>query len=339
MTEWALSAIVPTHNRAPLLPDVLASLATQQFPSNRWELIVVDDGSTDGTADVVGRFAKDAPMRVAFIRQRNSGAGAARNAGAAIAAGRRLLFLDDDMIAAGALVGEHARYADDPGTSVIGRITVPPARRNPWTAWEDSQLTKLAAELAAGRAPGPRDFNSGNCSLPSELFHAVGGFAVTLARGEDFKLGYRLAGQGSRFAYNERALCTHLGSHAYAVWATNAEAFGRSEIALQEGVAPTALAEEAAGWYRQRNILNRVAVRLASGNAALRRPAAACIGAVGRAAHHLGARALANAAYSAVYNILYWHGLIDSVGSDRFWPAVQRTALAERNPEQGAACR
>ncbi len=327
MSELALSAIVPTRDRAALLSNLLASLAAQQFPPDRWELIVVDDGSTDGTPDVVERFAKNTPMRVALIRQRNAGAGAARNAGAAVARGRRLLFLDDDMIASEALVREHARYAEDPRTSIMGCIAVPPARGDPWTAWEDSQLTNLAAELAAGRAPGPRDFNSGNCSAPSELFHAVGGFGVALARGEDFQLGFRLAGQGGRFAYNQRALSTHLGSHPYAAWAKNAEAFGRSEVALREGFAPKALAEEAAGWFRQRNVLNRAAVRLSSGSAALRWPAVACLGVAGRTAHHLGARALAIAAYSAVYNILYWHGLIDSLGSDRFWPAVRGRRL------------
>ncbi len=82
MSELALSAIVPTRNRAALLSGLLASLAAQQFPPDRWELIVVDDGSTDGTADVVARFAKNAPMRVELVRQCNAGVGAARNAGA-----------------------------------------------------------------------------------------------------------------------------------------------------------------------------------------------------------------------------------------------------------------
>lgn len=337
MSEPALSVVIPTRNRAELLPAVLASLAAQQFPSDRWELIVVNDSSTDGTTDVVARYAKNAQMRVALIQQRNAGAGAARNAGAAVARGRRLLFLDDDMIASDALVGEHARYAEDERTSIIGRIVPPPARRDPWTAWEDAQLTKLGAELAAGRTPGPRDFYSGNCSVPSQLFRAVGGFGVGLARGEDFQLGFRLADRGGRFAYSQRALSTHVGAHGYGAWAKNAEAFGRSEIALREGFTRTALAEEAARWYRQRNTLNRAAVRLCAGSAAWRRPVVASFAGAGRAAHYLGARALANAAYSAVYNILYWHGLIDSLGSDQFWPAVRRTTLAERSPGRSPA--
>jgi glycosyltransferase involved in cell wall biosynthesis len=326
MSEPVLSAIVPTRNRAELLPRVLANLAEQQFPPDRWELIVVDDGSTDGTAEVVGRFMKDARMRVALIRQKNAGAGAARNAGAAVARGRRFLFLDDDMIASAALVAEHAGYTEDPSTSVIGRIEPPSSHRDPWMAWEDAQLAKLAAALAAGRAPGPRDFYSGNCSVPSALFHAVGGFDVTLARGEDFQLGFRLADHGGHLAYSQRALSTHLGAHSYAAWTKNAETFGRSEIVLRDGLARETLAKEAAGRYRQRNILNRAAVRFSSGNAALRRILVANLDAAGRAAHHVGLRAPANAAYSAVYNIFYWHGLIDGLGSDQFWRAVRRPA-------------
>jgi GT2 family glycosyltransferase len=336
MSEPALSAIVPTRNRAALLPRVLAGLAAQQFPPDRWELIVVDDGSTDGTADVAAQFVKNAPMRATLIRQRNAGAGAARNAGAAVARGRRLLFLDDDMIASTTLVAEHARYTEDPSTSVIGCMAPPPSYRDPWMAWEDAQLSKLAAVLAAGRAPGPRDFYSGNCSVPSALFHAVGGFDVTLARGEDFQLGFRLADHGGRFAYSQQALSTHLGAHSYAAWTKNAETFGQSEIVLRDGLARETLAEEAAGWYRQRNILNRVAVRFSSGNTALRRILVANLDAAGRAAHHLGLRAPTNAAYSAIYNIFYWRGLIDSLGSDRFWRAVRRTALARRSAD-GAA--
>ncbi len=236
------------------------------------------------------------------------------------------------MVASEALVGAHARYAYDSTTSVIGCILPPPSRRDPWTAWEDARLAKRAAALAAGQEPGPRDFHGGNCSVPSKGFHAVGGFDSALARGEDFEFGFRLANHGSRFAYSQQALSTNLGSHPYAVWAKNAEAFGRSEIALREGYAPEALADEAASSFRQQNVLNRAAVEFCSGSAALRGPAIACLRIAGRTAHHLRAPALAIAAYSAVYNILYWHGLIDSLGSDRFWPAVRRTTLAEKSP-------
>src|SRR5688572_12763531 len=127
MSRPLLSVVIPTRNRVRLLERVLASLAVQRFPHDLWELIVVDDGATDETPVLVARFAESAPMRTTLLRQRNAGAAAARNAGAAIADGTRLLFLDDDMIASENLVAEHARYAGDQHACVIGGM-LPPTR-------------------------------------------------------------------------------------------------------------------------------------------------------------------------------------------------------------------
>src|SRR5687767_6379658 len=89
----AVSVVVPAYNAAATLAEALRSLVGQTFP--RWEAIVVDDGSSDGTADVAAQFAEmDTRFRV--IRQANQGEAGARNAGIEAARFDWLLFLDAD---------------------------------------------------------------------------------------------------------------------------------------------------------------------------------------------------------------------------------------------------
>jgi glycosyltransferase involved in cell wall biosynthesis len=92
MFEPMVSVIIPSHNRSHLLPRAVASVRRQTY--SNWELIVVDDGSTDGTEDVVR--AIDDP-RISYVRhERNRGACAARNTGFSRASGDFVAWLDSD---------------------------------------------------------------------------------------------------------------------------------------------------------------------------------------------------------------------------------------------------
>src|SRR5438034_6680027 len=93
-----LCVAVPTRNRAALLRDCLASLVNQNFPADRYEIIVVDDGSTDGTAAVVRQFqaVKQSPT-VRYVLPEGRGLNAARNAGLQAARGDPIAFVDDDI--------------------------------------------------------------------------------------------------------------------------------------------------------------------------------------------------------------------------------------------------
>jgi glycosyltransferase involved in cell wall biosynthesis len=87
-----VSVVVPTYNRAKVVPNAVASVLAQTFPD--LEVVVVDDGSIDATAEVVGSLPDE---RVRLVRlERNRGLAAARNAGIRAARGRYIAFLDDD---------------------------------------------------------------------------------------------------------------------------------------------------------------------------------------------------------------------------------------------------
>src|SRR5258708_6335810 len=81
------SVIVPTYNRARVLPHLFTALAHQLYPADRMELIVVDNSSSDDTEQVVERWARVLPFQVCFYRKDNKGPAASRNYGAARARG------------------------------------------------------------------------------------------------------------------------------------------------------------------------------------------------------------------------------------------------------------
>jgi len=91
-----VSVVLPCHNRAAFLPDALAAIQGQTF--KEWELILVDDGSTDGTDELVRERTKGIRQRVEIVWQENAGAYAARAKGLLHAAGEFIAFYDSDDI-------------------------------------------------------------------------------------------------------------------------------------------------------------------------------------------------------------------------------------------------
>jgi glycosyltransferase involved in cell wall biosynthesis len=89
-----VSIILPTYNREKFLPEAFAAIAAQAFTD--WELIVVDDGSTDGTPELVPRLTADFAQPVRYISQENQGAYGARNTGLDHATGKYIAFYDSD---------------------------------------------------------------------------------------------------------------------------------------------------------------------------------------------------------------------------------------------------
>jgi glycosyltransferase involved in cell wall biosynthesis len=204
-----LSIIIPTHNRVERLRRCLNALGHQTQPAADFEVIVVDDGSTDGTAEMLARL--ETPFVLRIIHQAKSGQCAARNRGVDVAS-CYCLFIDDDVMAGPDLVAEHLKtQRANGGVVAIGQLTAVLPASADWFArcfakgWHDHY-----ARLNQGaRPPQSRDCYSGNLSAPREALLAVGGFAVDLSTNFGPELGYRLQQHGLGIVYLPAAQGEH----------------------------------------------------------------------------------------------------------------------------------
>lgn len=96
MSEFEISVIIPVYNAESYLEETLQSVVKQSLGIEKIQIVLVDDGSSDGSADVCMRFASQHPNNTIFIQQENSGVSAARNRGLEAATGRFVTFLDSD---------------------------------------------------------------------------------------------------------------------------------------------------------------------------------------------------------------------------------------------------
>jgi glycosyltransferase involved in cell wall biosynthesis len=162
ITEPVVSVIVPTHDAASLLPDALGSVFDQTF--GLFELIVVDDGSTDDTSEVLTRC--DDP-RLRFVRQPRQGAAAARNRGVSLARAPFLAFLDaDDLWHADKLETQCGALDVDPGLDMVfGHV---------------EEFDDVTGEV---RPPVP-GYSSGTLLVRTSAFMQVGLFSVAWRVGE-----------------------------------------------------------------------------------------------------------------------------------------------------------
>ena len=201
-----LSIIIPTYNRAGRLKACLEALTQQTHPAADFEVIVVVDGSTDKTAEMLAKLAT--PYALTVLYQENSGQQIAYNNGAEHARGRSCLFLDDDIMAESQLVAEHLRLHKQQEKVVgIGQIAISVANADSYTqrfaqGWNEhhKQLSQAPRQLSW------RDGYGGNLSVSRSLFMDVGGFAPSIRRSHDIELAFRLEQHGLTFVYLPEAI-------------------------------------------------------------------------------------------------------------------------------------
>jgi glycosyltransferase involved in cell wall biosynthesis len=195
-TPPTVSIILPTYNRAPLLPRAVTSALSQTYAD--FELIIVDDGSSDDTPTVVAGFTD---RRIVYLPRRHEGAAAAENAGLAIARGRFIGFLDDDdEWLPGKLAAQVAAFAEEPpetGVVYTGRWRLQGGRRS-----YGPSPRILRKNGAIHREIVRRTTHvSLVCALVRrECFDEVGGFDESLPTSNDYDLWIRMS-RRYRFRY------------------------------------------------------------------------------------------------------------------------------------------
>ncbi|MBA2751911.1 MAG: glycosyltransferase family 2 protein, partial [Actinobacteria bacterium] len=131
-----ITVVSPTHQRAGRLVRLLAALEVQEHPPDRFEVVVVDDGSTDHTADVLRRAVERGAMDLRTLRvERNQGPAPARNLGWRTASAPLVAFIDDDCTPDPRWLGAMIRAFDRNERLGVaqGHTQAPDGPRGPWT--------------------------------------------------------------------------------------------------------------------------------------------------------------------------------------------------------------
>ena len=193
-----------TYNRARLLARVLDACFEQDVAAT-YEVVLVNDGSTDGTADIIEAARRRARVPFTALAQSNAGLASARNAGIAVASGERVIFIDDDVLPMPNFVAEHLRAAQLNIDLVVRGAVI-----------EVESFDRLPAPFWTLRNYSANWFWTSNVSVSRRRLDEVRigermWFDETFSEygWEDIELGLRLREAGARAVFNKKALAFH----------------------------------------------------------------------------------------------------------------------------------
>ena len=226
-----LTVAIASYNRRRELAGALEAISAQSYPAERFEAVVVLDGSTDGSAELVRSLPAPYPLRL--VEQDNRGLGASRNRGAREASGPIVVFLDDDAFPEPDFLARHAAAHRDAHDERFVLGYTPPVVRDAglWSIairnwWEDFFRRR--------REPEHRwtfmDVADGNSSISRSLFLDCEGFDEGLERRHDWEFGARILKRGVGLAHLHEAVAWHHFDTSFAAALRNRRHEGRADI-------------------------------------------------------------------------------------------------------------
>jgi len=214
--RFALSVVIPTYNRRAILRKTLLAFMSQTCAPEKFEMIVVDDGSTDDTVAMVRQFNASFPLRI--LTAEHAGANAARNLGIRAAQGRVVVITGDDMIPEPSFLDAHATFHERHPSeldAMLGfidwspELTVTPFMR--FIVSPEGGQQFAFHEVRNGKADF-RLFYTSNLSVKRDLLlkqPVLFDQDFTYPAYDDVELGYRLSAQGLQLHYNAMAVTCH----------------------------------------------------------------------------------------------------------------------------------
>lgn len=259
-----LSVIIPTRNRAQRLADLLDSLAGQEPVPFEWEVIVVDNASTDATAEVTQQKSETLPITIRHVVEPRLGLHYGRHRGAKEARGKVLAYLDDDMILDRQWIRGTDLLLEDKADAVVGRV-LPKWEAEPpgwlaalWSKGEHGSACWYLGLLDLGDLVKPIEPScvfGGNCFIKKEILYSLGGFhpdaipsPLLRFRGDgETGLMVKFKQRGLRSFYDPKATAFHIidankltveyvCSRAYNQGISNSFAQIRAEYGLAQSV-------------------------------------------------------------------------------------------------------
>lgn len=233
-----LSVIIPTFNRRHVLERTLPALLTQDLPPADYEVIVVMDGSTDGTAELLREWQPKCAFRA--LQAPHRGPSAARNVGIRASVGELVLFLDDDLMGAPDLLRQHCMahsgtephvvhgpiYVAPESSETIARYYFEVGYRDYYRSLDPSMELRYPDDFAPSIAVLSSVANS---SIPRDSLLRCGGFDEEIWVSEDLELGLRMWKMGIPFHFRPTAIAREYyvkTSREYLVWQSRTAAPG-----------------------------------------------------------------------------------------------------------------
>ncbi len=212
MKYYKYSIIIPSFNRADEIKELLQSLAGLEFPLERFEIIIADDGSTDNTPQIVEQARHQYPFDLKYFTQSNQGPGAARNLGMQKAEGDFFIFVDSDVTVPATRLANIDKAMHREKADAFGG---PDTYRKDFPALLKAINYSMTSFLTTGGLRGkkgkklakfyPRSFNMG---LSRELWQKIGGFS-SLRHGQDIEFSNRIINSGARVIFVHDAPVYH----------------------------------------------------------------------------------------------------------------------------------
>jgi glycosyltransferase involved in cell wall biosynthesis len=187
----ALTVVIPTYNRAAALPRAVGSALHQTAPPESYEILVVDNNSTDDTAQVVEGLAQQYPGRLRRILEKRQGVAYARQSGIDAARSDILAFFDDDVhVSPNWVETIQRRFNEQPeleciGGKVLPDWSAPPPRWLTACHWAPLALQDFGNESMRVSAQNPRGLISANLACRKQVFDRLGGFSPLYQRVRD----------------------------------------------------------------------------------------------------------------------------------------------------------
>jgi glycosyltransferase involved in cell wall biosynthesis len=308
-----LSVVIPTYNRKDSLRRTLDGLARQRYPFADFEAVVVSDGSTDGTAEMLADYARTAPYVIHTICQANGGPSRARNRGIAEANYEVIVFLDDDVEPVPEFLSRHAmHHLEDQKVAVLGPMSPDPARsaeEPAWIAWEHSKLQDIYTMFRPGghyadQSAGPMHFYSGNASVRKQWLLATKGFDENYTRQEDVELAVRMQQTcGITFLWDFKADGLHRPQRSFESWLRIPTAYG--DFDGQRISAGLLDWSDVQANIRKRNFMTRALANTCLACPSLLPLSVGLLRSASMLLYRMKSKSSALAALSALYNVCY----------------------------------
>lgn len=218
-----LSIVIPTRNRAELLSDLIESLAQQEAVPFEWEIVIVDNASSDHTAETIKKLQSSLDITIRYFHETRIGLVYGRHRGAEEARGKIIGYLDDDMFLSSTWVQGAEKIIKGQADAVVGRIlphweTPPPGWLQKSAKGGSYSYLGLLDLGPVEKTVEPAFVFGGNCFLPKELIFSLGGFHPDGVPRDQLKfrgdgetgLMVKFKKAGLRSIYDPRATAYHI---------------------------------------------------------------------------------------------------------------------------------